>query len=234
MPCWRAKRGRRTAQHGGGVVRALTAVQAVQLVRQPAHKRQLDLLLHEAQAAVDDRGRDRHPREGRQACPPRTPQFGHQGATACMLIGAADTACHGAWHQPGRHSGASGLGGAGRQPTCCKARKVLADEVPPGARLDLRDVVCASRNSHRRPRWQACTAQQASCYGGGPVRKVRETSRTPWKRMSAASRDIGSGTQLQRHTVQLSACTLSACSAQRARLLLQTCAGAGISTATGA
>jgi len=64
-----------------------------------------------------------------------------------MLIGAADTACHGARHQPGRHSGASGLGGAGRQPTCCKARKVLADEVPPGARLDLRDVVCASRNS---------------------------------------------------------------------------------------
>lgn len=151
-----------------------------------------------------------------------------------MLIGAADTACHGAWHQPGRHSGASGLGGAGRQPTCCKARKVLADEVPPGARLDLRDVVCASRNSHRRPRWQACTAQQASCYGGGPVRKVRETSRTPWKRMSAASRDIGSGTQLQRHTVQLSACTLSACSAQRARLLLQTCAGAGNSMALGA
>jgi len=83
-PCWRAERGRRTAQHGGGVVRALAAVQAVQLVRQPAHEGQLDLLLHEAQAAVDDRGRDRHPCERRQACPPRTPFLVRQGATACM------------------------------------------------------------------------------------------------------------------------------------------------------
>ncbi len=50
--------GSRTAQHRGRVVRAVAAVQAVQVVRQAAHERQLDLLLHEAQAAVDDRSRD--------------------------------------------------------------------------------------------------------------------------------------------------------------------------------
>lgn len=62
-------RQKRTAKGGGGVVRPVGGVLAVQVVRQTTHKRQLDALLEVLEAAVHARRWDCHDgKQHQQAC----------------------------------------------------------------------------------------------------------------------------------------------------------------------